>query len=249
MDLNIPETRQEILKQRLRAGGQIVAADFATEFSISVDTVRRDIIALEHLGKAHRVRGGAVPVVKPSGPLQDRLSVAPPDALISRALERLDGCETILIDGGSTMLALARRLSPRSTRLVMTPSPWIAVTCQERGIDVFMLGGRLSASGGVNVGDLPAQTLTETAPEITVLGACGLDPGFGLSSDDLEESRLKAAMSNAAVRTIIVTDASKIGRRARYQTLATDRIDMVITDADEAAGAGFRSRGVETDHV
>ncbi|MEP3513130.1 MAG: DeoR family transcriptional regulator, partial [Lentilitoribacter sp.] len=62
MNLNVPDTRQNLLAERLANGVQIVAPKVAAEFGVSLDTIRRDILALEAAGKAQRVRGGAVPV-------------------------------------------------------------------------------------------------------------------------------------------------------------------------------------------
>ena len=58
---------------RGEAGAQIVAADIAAEFGVSVDTVRRDIIALEQAGRARS--GAAAPCLSPNrpGPFSERL--------------------------------------------------------------------------------------------------------------------------------------------------------------------------------
>ena len=251
MDLNIPETRQDLLAERLANGLQIVATDIASEFGISVDTVRRDIIALEEAGRAHRVRGGAIPVIKPAAAFQDRIAEAGPAhaAIADAALARLDGCSTLLLDGGSTVLCLAERLRPADGLVVLTPSPWVAVACHRNNVECFMLGGRLSVHGGVNVGEETASRLSDMAADAAVLGACGLDAGFGMSSDDFEESRLKQAMAGSAARCMILTDASKVGRRARHRTLQPNAIDLVVTDADRATCAAFIKQGVEVDRV
>uniref|UniRef100_A0AAN0MDU7 DeoR family transcriptional regulator n=1 Tax=Yoonia rhodophyticola TaxID=3137370 RepID=A0AAN0MDU7_9RHOB len=74
MNLNIPDTRQQVLAERLARGQQIVASDVAGEFGVSLDTIRRDILALEADGHAQRVRGGAVPIARPAPPLHMRLA-------------------------------------------------------------------------------------------------------------------------------------------------------------------------------
>jgi DeoR/GlpR family transcriptional regulator of sugar metabolism len=251
MNLNIPDTRQTILEQRLVDGKQIVAIDVAQEFAVSLDTIRRDILALEAAGKARRVRGGAVPVPRPMLPLHTRLSMGPgPNpVLILAAIEQVREVKTLLLDGGSTTLALACRLPSVPGRLVITPSPWIAVACQENGIEVFMLGGKLSASGGIGVGDITIQKIASVSADVAILGACGLDADFGLSSDEFDEARIKKAMQQSARRTLVLADSSKIGRRARHQTLSAAEIDLVITDATEEQTNPLRLAGVEVTHA
>lgn len=232
MNLNIPDTRQSELAARLKNGQQLIANELATEFRVSIDTIRRDILALEAEGKAHRVRGGAVPISAPVVPLHQRLAEgSPPNSdLIRAAIREIGDAATLLVDGGQTMLCVIEQLPEQQGRLVITPSPWIAIACQQKGISVFLLGGMLRPLGGIATGDTSLAGVADISADIALLGACGIDPEFGLSSDDHDEAMMKRAMHEAANQTIIVTDQSKVGRRARHHTLAISDIDMVITD-------------------
>lgn len=249
--LNVPETRQQQLLARLAGGGQLVAQDLAAEFGVSLDTIRRDIIALEQQGRAQRVRGGAVSTAPASAPLQYRVPAQAQaiEAIVARASSSIDDADTLLLDGGATVLALAERLRPRSGLLVMTPSPWVAVACQKNGVEVFMLGGQLSVRGGVNVGDTALLATASLYADIAVLGVCGLDAEFGLSVDDQQEAYLKHAMSRAAKRTLALASREKIGRRARHRAVALEEIDCLITDAAPAEVAAFGSSAMEILHA
>ncbi|OHV13907.1 DeoR/GlpR family DNA-binding transcription regulator [Kushneria phosphatilytica] len=249
--LNVPETRQQQLLARLASGEQLIAQELAREFGVSLDTIRRDIIALEQQGRAQRVRGGAVSTAPASAPLQYRVSTHTRaiDAIVARAASLTDDVDTLLLDGGSTVLAFAERLQPKTGLLVMTPSPWVAVACQKNGIDVFMLGGQLSVRGGVNVGDTALLATASLYADIAVLGACGLDAEFGLSVDDLQEAYLKHAMSGAAQRTLVLAAREKIGRRARHRAVALEEIDCLITDAGSEDVAAFGSSAMEILHA
>ncbi|MEM9578522.1 MAG: DeoR/GlpR family DNA-binding transcription regulator [Pseudomonadota bacterium] len=233
MNLNVPDTRQSLLADRLEAGQHIVAIEAAREFGVSVDTIRRDILAMEAAGKAHRVRGGAIPVATPALPLHERLEGAAAISvdMVEAALHEIGQASTILVDGGTTTLRIMEHLQILPDRLVMTPSPWIAIACQARGIEVFLLGGRLRPQGGIATGDSALEQIGKVAVDVALLGACGLDAKFGLSSDDHDEAHMKRAMQRAAKRAIVVTLGDKIGRKARHHTFAVHQIDTVVTDA------------------
>lgn len=164
MDLNIPEIRQRVIAERLASGAEIVATAVAEEFGISLDTIRRDIISLEEQGKAHRVRGGAVPVSRPAASMSDKLGAGHHVdlRLVGATLKVVAGLKTLLLDGGATMLAIAQALRPEKDLLVVTPSPYVAIACQTNGIDVFMLGGRLNPRGGISTGAHVLSQLGET---------------------------------------------------------------------------------------
>lgn len=247
MDLNAPETRQEDLAARLQRGEHLVAGELAREFGVSLDTIRRDIIALEQEGLARRVRGGAVARGALPDPLAARLQRPARFRLqlIDLALDALDGVHTLLLDGGATTLAVAERLQLPPGGRVVTPSPYVAVACQRNGIEVFMLGGQLSPSGGVNVGEAAEARLAALNVDLALLGACGIDAIYGLSSDDFAESQLSEAMATAAARVIVLCDASKLGRRALHHTLPPSRIDVLITDATPDQLRPFYHAGYE----
>ncbi len=245
MELNIPDTRQTALAERLNAGQQVVAIEVAREFGVSVDTIRRDILALEACGKAHRVRGGAIPVAPPALPLHERLEGANhvKAEMIGTALDEIGPAPTILVDGGTTTLCILEHLPVQKDRLVITPSPWVAIACQKKGIEVFLLGGRLRPQGGIATGDSSLDQIGKVAVDIALLGACGVEADFGLSSDDHDEAMMKRAMQAAAKRTIVVTQSDKIGRKARHHTLTLPEIDTLITDAAPGETAAFVEAG------
>lgn len=250
MELNTPEQRQERLRRRLTRGTPVAAGAVAREMGVSVDTIRRDIIALEAAGAARRVRGGAVPVKAPDAAMAEKLAGgAVPQALVAAVLARTGAARTLLIDGGATALAVARGLPPRPDLLVMTPSPWVAVACNARGIAVFVIGGQLAPAGGMATGAETETGLCGLAAEVAVLGACGLDPGFGLSADHDGEARLKRAMAAAAGEVIVPVAADKLGRRARFRALGCDAIDVVVTDAEAAQTRGYTEAGIEVIHA
>lgn len=244
MNLNVPDTRQLELTARLRDGQHLVATEVANEFGVSVDTIRRDILALEAKGKAQRVRGGAVPVAQPAAPLHMRLSDNPPldQSTIQMAIREIGNAPTLLVDGGRTTLCVIEHLPAKEGRLVITPSPWVAVACQQRDIPVFLLGGMLRPQGGIATGELTLERIVKVTADIAILGVCGIDADFGLSSDDHDEAMMKRAMHEAAKRTIVVTEPSKIGLRARHHTLALSDIDMIVTDPSTDSACALDAR-------
>ena len=86
LDLNNPDTRRALLGERLKDGTLLVAGDLAREFGVSIDTVRRDLIALESEGAVRRVRGGALPVRSPAPMLTQRRAAPVPPGLVAAAL-------------------------------------------------------------------------------------------------------------------------------------------------------------------
>ena len=119
------ERQQRIIAEARRAGRVEVTA-LADSLGVAAETVRRDLTALERRGSLRRVHGGAIPV--------ERLEVEPTLAtrsgrladvkrrIAARALDELPSGGSIILDAGSTTLAVAEMLPPDLDLTVLTNS-------------------------------------------------------------------------------------------------------------------------------
>ena len=101
----------------------------ALEFDVSVDTIRRDIQALEEQGVVRRVRGGALPVLAPAAPMTRRIGTqtALAERLAAAVRPLVKDGMVVMFDGGMSVLALARLLPSMPGSLVVTPAPAVAM--------------------------------------------------------------------------------------------------------------------------
>lgn len=252
MELNNPFVRRNLLTDRLKQGTTLVASQLAEEFAVSLDTIRRDLLALEEEGIACRVRGGAMPVRQPPAPLVRRMATErnPALDLMARAaLNLIEDGMSIMFDGGMSVQKIAELLPSMPKSLAITPSPAVAQVTLSKAIPTFLIGGRLSGLGGVAVGREAEDQLANRAADIAFLGVCGLDPGFGLSADDDEEANLKRAMIKASSRTCLVTAEAKLDLRARHKVVDCNQIDIIITDAEPSRMHAYGEEGGSLIHV
>lgn len=250
LDLNNPDTRQIILKDKLKASASLVAADIAAEFGISIDTVRRDLIALEQQGLLKRVKGGALPLLPLGKPLIQRMQYTNWLGDIAHKVEFIvRDTHTIFLDGGTSVAEFARQLPYQYQGLVITPSPIIATILLEAQIDTLLIGGRIKAAGGIAVGAKTVQDIANCTADICILGACALDIEFGLGADDKDEADVKAQMANNASQTIILAEANKLHQRARHKVIDCTHIDTLITNAKVEKTIAFSNQKIEVIRV
>ncbi len=249
--LNNPSVRQTLLRSRLESGEPLVAVDLADEFGISLDTIRRDLLALEDGGLAQRVRGGAIPVRSATRPYIERR--AEPeiahDLLAKATLPLIGKGATIILGGGTTLVRLAEHLEPLENLFVITPAPAIASITLEKNIQTYLVGGRLSKWGACAVGGEAEAALENLAADLAFPGICGLDQDFGFSMDHSDEASMTRAMIKAANETILVCAKEKIGQRARHRILPKEDITTIVTDADAPTMLPFGDAGAEIIHA
>ena len=61
------------------------------------------------------------------------------------------------------------------------------------------------------VGSMASETLSQLTPDICFLGATGLDPVAGITTNDEAEAAINRVMVQQAKRTVVVPDSSKLG--------------------------------------
>lgn len=263
------EERQQLISELVAERGRVSVTDLADRFSITTETVRRDLAALESAGNLRRVHGGAVP--------SDRLSTRE-ESVVERAIQRQpekvriaeaalalipeNAAGSILIDAGSTTEALARLLDqrtalraassngngPREELVVITHA--IPIAGQLSGnphIALQILGGRVRGLTQAAVGQSTVEAASRLRPDIAFVGANGIHATFGLSTPDPEEAAVKAAFVTSARRVVVLADSSKLDAETLIQFAALKDVDTVITDHEpsEELSTALAEAGVD----
>ena len=147
--------RKQLLLERLRRDGRIVAKDLSVELDLSEDTIRRDLRELASEGLLQRVHGGALPASPTVANLAARRGMATDEKrrLGAKAAGLITGSQRIFIDGGTTNLELVRSLPLDLALTVITHSPAIAAALEpHQAIEVIVIGGKLFRHSMVTVG-------------------------------------------------------------------------------------------------
>lgn len=226
--------RREHLLALLAAEGRVVAKSVAAELGISEDSIRRDLRELADAGLCIRVYGGALPVPAADAPLAQRLGVAvdSKQRVAQAAVELIRPGTTIILDAGTTTLAMARMLPDDIT--VMTPSPAIAVAALEATRSrVVMIGGELSRHSGVVSGGLAHEAIARLAADAFFLGVTGIHPDHGLTTGEIDDAVTKRALAARSADTYVLGSAEKVGAASRFPVLRLDEVTGIVVDPED----------------
>ena len=262
------EERQQLIAGLVAESGRASVTALAERFSITTETVRRDLAALESAGTVRRVHGGAV--------APDRVSTTEESILertIQRQPEKLRIAEaalafipqnpagSILVDAGSTTEALADLIALRLADPSASPSsdsenelvvithaiPIAAKLAGEPGIALHLLGGRVRGLTQAAVGQSTVEAAHKIRPDIAFIGANGIHSAFGLSTPDPEEAAVKAAFVQSARRIVVLADSSKLDAETLVQFASLKDLDTLITDSEPSPelAAALADAGVD----
>ena len=244
--------RRRWLITAAREAGRVEVAGVARALSVAPETVRRDLNALERQGLLRRVHGGAVPVERLGfeGELSLRVVSRQGEKarIADQALTLLDAVETVYLDEGSTVQALAERLHPSRPLTVVTNALPVATLLATRpGVNLLLLGGRLRGATLATVEHWATRMLDDLVIDLAVLGANGVTVERGLTCPDVAVAAVKAGAVAASRRRILLADGAKFGVDSSYRFAQVRELSSVVTDrsAGDRQIRALRALGIE----
>ena len=181
-----PERQQAIL-DLARVEGRVDVLGLAARFDVTPETIRRDLTALEGRRVLRRTHGGAVPVERldfePRLAEREARLVAEKQRIAGAALEELPEEGAILLDAGTTTVALARLLPVDRELTVVTNGLTVAVALLAHpNVTVHVVGGRVRGRTMAAVDDWAKRCLADVFVDVAFIGTNGVSDRSGVPS-------------------------------------------------------------------
>jgi DeoR/GlpR family transcriptional regulator of sugar metabolism len=222
--------RRDLLVARLRRDGKLVARDLATELGVSEESLRRDLREMAAAGLCQRVYGGALPPSPLLGTSHaTRAAIAPESKqrVAARAAYLIPPGSTVVLDGDTTGLAVARALRPDLAAKIITWSPAVAAALIDHPtIKVFMLGGWIGKYGATT-----AEAASAISADLYLLAVTGIHEKAGLTIDEPDLGALQRILISRAADSYVLGSVDKIGTAAPYTITGLSDVAGIVTDA------------------
>ena len=231
--------------------GRVQVAELAERFGTSEMTIRRDLEALDEHDCLRRVRGGAVAIAGRGDALpfatRRRQGWAVKQRLAARVAALVGDQETVILDNGTTCLAVAEELAGRPLTVIPLSLHAAAALGARAGVRLVLPGGDVESVELGFRGSRAVESVRALHVDVAILSGCAADPAHGITSTSTDDADLKRAAIEAAARTILVVEATKLTRTAAFGVAPAAAVDTLVTtaDADPAALATYRAGGVD----
>jgi DeoR family transcriptional regulator, aga operon transcriptional repressor len=227
----------------------------ADQLGASAATIRRDVSLLARQNVVSRAWGrvgrlGSL-VEQPIGRRQLYFRMEK-KRIASEAARLIPDGAVVGLTGGTTTLAVARAIAGRHRLTVVTNSLSVGVELAPRpNIRLVMSGGVARNASFELSGPIAAATIEAYNLDMAVLGVDGVDVDAGCTAYDEAEAAVNAVMVAQAKRTVVVADASKLGRVGFARICTISAVDRIITDAGAGAEVvrTFLDAGVKIEPV
>ena len=232
MGESVQSERWNRIRAELEDQGSVSVSDLARRFAVSEMTIRRDLSALAARGTVRKIHGGAVPIPPSDEPAAVRsvLNVGAKEAIAIAAALRVPDGGTVVLDSGTTVGALAKRL--RGRRLTVITTSFIAFheLADDPETDIHLPGGRYRPETRSLTGPAAWEGLRELRVDMAFLGTSGIRDGsfFNHQLDDIPIQRRILEIAN---EVWLLADRSKLGAIALGRVARLDQLRGVIVDS------------------
>lgn len=226
--------RQLRIRHLLESQDFLALEVLCRDLDASESSIRRDLDVLEQERVLRRVYGGAVPLQQQATRAFDYTAettrLSDEKMRIARLTAGLveDG-QTVILDGGSTVAAVARELSTRPLHIVTNSLPIAEELENSRNVELTLTGGYLDQRIRVMLGPLCEKMLGAIRADVLIMGIGSItESGFCNNNTLVVGSEQK--MIEIADKVIIVADRTKYARSGMFPVAPLSAADVVVSD-------------------
>lgn len=227
--------RRNLILEKLQDERKVVVSELSTLFSVSEETIRRDLDKLDKEGLATKSYGGAVlnentgldmPFnVRKKRNIQGKQVIA---GLVSSLVQ--EG-EHLMVDSSTTGVAIVKALKARKRLTVITSSIEVLAELSDvSGWDVICTGGILKEHYLALVGPRATEAVGSFNADKAIISCKGIDLERGVTDANEMFSQVKQAMLQHAGQRILAVDHTKFGKVAFSRICTYGDVDIVVTD-------------------
>ncbi len=231
--------RYRAILRSLELSGSCSVAELTGQLSVSDETVRRDIKALEIEGLVQRVHGG---VTLPSGHNEAgylkrmNFRAAEKRIIADIAMTQVTDGDTLMIDSGSTTAYVAQALLRRRNLFVVTNGAEIArILVRGAGNRVHLAGGEVRHDDNGTFGETAIRFIRQFRARLAILSIGAIHHDSGFMNFHLQEAEVARCMIGQSQATMVVADETKFSTLAPVWVCDFDDVNMLACDTSPPA--------------
>lgn len=233
----------------LKETGSVTTAQLVDAFSVSIETIRRDLLILEESGMLQRVHGGAVAmgdmIAFRELPQRMQENVAQKQELCRTAMDFIKNGDTIGVDSGSTAVLFAEALKERFSDLtVITYSLDVfLILNQYKNFRVILCGGDYYPTENCFVGVLALNMLSSLHVQKVFLFPTAVSLQHGIFDHESEVLIMQQTLRRIASQVFVLADSSKFEHTDLLKQ--EDMLPSYIYVTDSALSATLKAMYLE----
>lgn len=227
--------RYRLIENIINERNTVTVAELSKALNTSESTIRRDLTALDELGKIRKFFGGAAAIKNPEGFFEDDVSVresvmSDEKTLIARyAATLINDDDFVFIDAGTTTSRLIDFITNKKATYI-TNGISHGRKLIKKGLTAYIIGGKIKHTTEAIIGSQGVANLSSFNFSKAFMGVNGIDLDAGYSTPDVEEALVKGTAVKKSYLSFMLADHTKF-KRVFPVSFAELRSGCIITDA------------------
>jgi DeoR/GlpR family transcriptional regulator of sugar metabolism len=228
--------RAELILQQLQLQSTVKVQELSQLLQVSVDTVRRDLKAMEQEGLIKCLRGGAclpeslmaLKNFKGREVIHSDLK----QAASRKALGYIKAGDIVAMNSGTTNTILAQELLAFKEHFTVVTNNFAAanILMQNPSIRLIFIGGMMDALEQSTYGSCCEQEFAQYFPDICFLSVNAVNYQDGYTDFRMNEIPIIRLLAASSRRVIAVMDSSKLGKCSKKKVLEPEQVDVLLMD-------------------
>jgi len=232
----LAKERQTLIYQILQKNGAVTASTLVSSLDVSLETIRRDLLAMEKQGLLNRVHGGAVtsgnmqPIVSLKQRHQEHQQAK--QELAQKVLPFIEEGDIIGLDSGSTAIAVAQALKTVFTKLTVVTYSSDVFDLLKGHADyrLILCGGHYLKNENAFYGPLALETLKHLHMQKAFIFPSSVSLEYGIGNTLQELHLMQQQLLHNADHVYILADSSKFEKHALLKISDMKQEYCYITD-------------------
>lgn len=234
------EERRDLILQELIADGAVHVSQLAKKYSVTYETIRKDLTYLEEKGLLIKSHGGATlkqNAIEHPFQVREKENANEKKTIARKAMELIPDNSSIIIGTGSTTLELANLLALKSGYKIFTDSLPVASLLIKSNNQVFLFGGELRERSSSVFGGWTVSQIDKIQVDLCFLGTDGFSNLDGPSSPSSSDAFVDEAIIKHSEKKYILGDSTKFERKSLYKICDWSEITALITNQEADVNA------------
>lgn len=227
-------TRKSKIKEIVLEEKSVIITDLAKRFSVTEETIRRDLKALEDEGFLIRTYGGAfiqdgvendVNVkVRESAYIENKNHIA------KQCLSFIHNGDSIFLDASTTALAIANLVKDLRITVLTNSLKITNVISECENIRLITIGGVFHAKSSSFLGNNTLSILNKYHVDRAFISCRSLDIKNGITDSNEQSAEVRTLMLDRANEVILIADHSKLDKTSFVKIDDFNKTNKLVID-------------------
>ena len=225
--------RLNAMEQYILGKETVSLEELSTQFSVSMNTIRRDVMELLSRGNIRKVYGGVSSTLinRPVGFSVRAQKNSRAKQIIGRLASQLvsDGA-SIFLDSGSTTPYILHIGEKNGVTVITHSLTALYAASSLSNLNIIALGGIYAPATSSFTGISTLDALSRLSIQTIFISATGVSIENGLTNSTYLEAEIKRSVVQRGNRVVLMADQSKFGHSAVISFCPFEQLYAIVTD-------------------